>query len=485
MKDTSPSSTISLWLDSSIIGMAAKDASEEYFFPKETATFAALIIASHAVGSAYCVAAPNKPALPIPLYGIAEQPSNAGKTAITESFYSGYADRAIKLNKEIRDERESLKKEVAAEMKSGNLHPNKMEQLEFLVEIPIGVSDPTPEGLESSLVNSGGFFIAYSTEQGLSKTLLGGMYSDGNKKDDLILKGFNGEYHSVVRANRDRITFSGRPYGGVFELSQEGTIARIMEGAGTTGISERFLMMLEGDLIGYRQYLDSSVDVGAILVGDVKPTSEMISKVKPKKRQALNQYYVQIGKFADIRKGNPSPDMHGLRKLEFEPDAWVYILAAKQIMENTIRGEKVRNSFLASMRGKIDLQIMKIAATIHCMDWDIQTHGQIGHKINIDTVKTAYNVVDSLFYGIKKIADSNELYGDASEDSFVLDYIQSSRTPLSLDKICHNLKRRTNSPFRFYQKRGEAGLKIKESVARLVADGRVCERKGANPVYSA
>ena len=424
MKDTKPSSTISQWLSDSIIGMAAKDASEEYFFPLQTATFTSLVVASHAVGCAYSVKSPSKPALPIPLYGIAEQPSNAGKTGITEEFYYGYARRSTQLNQEIKKEREEVKKSINEKMKSGmDINENESKYLESLLDIPIGVSDPTPEGLESSLVHSGGFFIAYSTEQGLSKTLLGGMYSEGNKKDDLILKGYNGEYHSVVRANKERVTFSGRPYGGVFELSQEGTIARIMESAGTTGISERFLMMLEGDLIGYRQYLDEGVDLAGIITGSVKISSSELKRVKPKNRSALKQYQKQMSKFPDIRKNNKIARVEDLIELEFEDDAWVTVLAAKQIMENSIRKDKIRNSFLASMRGKIDLQIMKVAATIHCMDWDIETHGQIGRKINADTVRTAFCIVDGLFDGIKKIADSNNLYGDNSEDSFVLDYI--------------------------------------------------------------
>lgn len=483
-KDTRPSATISTFLKDTIIGMAADELATKHKFPRQTANFSALIIASHIVGSCYSVKIHGHQPLPIPLYGVSEQPSNSSKTSVVEELYSGYIKEAIKINREVQYEREKIKSSMISKQKNGVTIGLDVEQekLNSLRKIPLGFSDPTPEALESSLIESDGFYIAYSTEQGLSKTLLGGFYSDREKKDDLILKGFNGEYHASARTSR--ASFAGRPYGGVFELSQEGTIARIMSSAGTTGTAERFLMIIEDNLIGSRRYLPENADLKEILVNG-KVDKNLLSKIEKTKTTACEQFKMQSAEFARIRSNLSNVDIDSLPYFYFTDEAMVALLAAKQVMENQTANESIRNSFLASMRGKIDLQIMKVSATIHAMDWHIETHGEISREIGIDTVIMAYNIVDSLFHGIKNVADGNNIYGENAEDIYVLDYIQSNRMPISISKICHNISRKKDSPFRFYTERGEARNMIKKSVDRLVESGQVMMRKGTNPVYSA
>lgn len=486
MRDTAPSSTISTFLKDSIIGMAGKDLSEEHKFPLQTACFTAMIIASHCVGAAYSVSSPSGRILPVPLFGISEQPSNAGKTSVVEDCYAGFAENAINLNRVIATRRDAIKQEIETKKKSGiSVSQNELDKLRSMAEIPIGISDPTPEGLESSLVRTGGFFIAYSTEQGLSKTLLGGMYSDGKTKDDLILKAFNAEFHAVERAS-DRITFKGRPYGGVFELSQEGTINRIMSSAGVSGISERFLMLREGDLLGTRRYVNDLIDINGVLTGIISPTADMIKAHKPVERTALKQYQKQCAYMATKRFENANADVNGLTRLHFDPEAWVVLMAGKQFLEDDIGKQRVRNSYLASMKGKVDLQIMKLAATIHCMDCDIETHKNIPLNIGIETVRTAFWTIYELFEGVSKIADSNAMYGDSAEEDFIMNYLQSQSRPIDMKKICHNIKRQKDSPFRFYTERGAAKIKIEDTIKRLVDEGKVFERKNTQPyLYSA
>lgn len=488
INDTNPSSTLSTHLDDSIIGMAAAELSEFHQFPKQTAILSALTIASHAVGSAFSVGVPNRQAMPVPLFAISEQPSNSAKTGLVEDLYSGYTDKALELNIEIAKEISATKKSIAEKTKSGSDIGLEIEQenLDKLSFIPIGVSDTTPEGLETSLVDTDGFFIAYSTEQGLSKTLLGGLYSEGNKKDDLLLKGFNGEAHSVARANKEVKRFSGRPYGGMFELSQQGTVARIMQSAGSTGISERFLILVENDLLGSRNYLNATEeDINKMLMGDMKPSRKMMDASRFHKRPAFLQYKTQMSKFPMIRKSLSDRTVYGLNRLEIKGDAHVLLLAAKQKIEYWIKDQKYRNEYLASMMGKIDLQMMKVAATIHCMDWDIDTHGQIGLEISEKTVRKAFWVVFELFRGVQNIATGQSLYGDDVEDAFIVEYLSSQRQPITLDKICQNVVRQKETPFRFYKKHGEARARVRDAIDRLDAAGKIFKRSGAVPAYSA
>lgn len=488
MYDTKPSSTISAFMGDSLIGLAARELSDKHQFPLETTMLSALAVASHAVGSSYSVGVPGRQPMPVPLYAISEQPSNSSKTGLLEDLYMGYVDSATRVNAEIKKNIEAHKKSIAQKIKAGSDIGLEQEQemLSKLSFIPIGLSDVTPEGLEVSLTETDGFFITYSTEQGLSKTLLGGLYSEGSKKDDLLLKGFNGEAHAVARANKDVQRFVGRPYGGMLELSQQGTIARIMQSAGSTGISERFLILCENDLLGRRTYINATEDeVNSILVGDKKPTQAMINFVKPRDMTAFKQYVNQMGKFPGIRSQLDDKTLKGLNKLEISGSAQVLLLAAKQKIEFWIAEQKYRNEYLASMMGKIDLQMMKVAATLHCMNWDIDTHGKIGKQISEETVRDAYWIVFELFRGVKNIANGQDLYGDDVENAYVLDYLTSQRSKMTADKICQNVVRQKDNPFRFYKKRGEAREKIKEALQRLTVDGKVFVMQGKVPSYSA
>ena len=209
----------------------------------------------------------------------------------------------------------------------------------------------------------------------------------------------------------------------------------------------------------------------------------MVSMVKKKIHSpAYDQYRKKMGDLAVERKDLEGYELYDLKRLMFTAEAWAMIEASKSIFERKIGKQKIRNSFIASMSSKIDILVMKCAASIHVMDTaDYQDLGEIG----TEAVFSAFATVNALFEGVTKISVENKLYGDDVEDEFVLDYIQTQRTPVSLEKVLQNIPRKKGNPFKFYQKRGEARQKIKEAIDRLVADGRACERKGVNPAYSA
>lgn len=488
-KDTNPSAVISPFLMPHIIGKCAKEkamTATSTPFPLETACLAALVAASHAVGSVYTVCYPDGEPLPIPLYAIAEQPSGTGKSKIMNDFYRGYLEMGSKLNKEIILDRESLRKEILADQKQGNpVHPNKQAAFDCLIEIPRLTTDATPQSLEKVMDRYRGYFLVAGTEQNLTKTLLGGLYSDGQRVDGIINSAFNGEFSSTERASADRVTFQGRPFGGIFCLSQEGTIQTVLDSAGSSGLAERFLMIREDDLLGERdKFKDlSDNDLNMIVTGQKAPPKSMIEKVKEApKTPNYDKYRSRMERLAVERSKLKGYELHELNRLKFTAESWAMIEAAKSIFERQIAGQRIRNSFIASMGSKIDILVMKCAATIQAMDTD--SHKQVGF-ISCNSVFAAFSTVNSLFDGVAKISVENKLYGDDVEDEFVLDYVQNQRTPASLEKILQNIPRKKGNPFKFYQKRGEAREKIKESMRRLVNAGQVIERRGVNPTYTA
>jgi hypothetical protein len=482
MSDTNPSSTISPFLSNHVIGQCASELASIIKFPEQTANFAALIVASHAVGSVYSVCYPDGDIQPVPLYGIAEQPPGTSKSRIVNMLYRGYIEQATTLNKHIQIERDTVKKSIAMKAKQGQDIPeNEACLLEKLIDIPRCTTDATPQSLEKVMDRYKGFFIVAGTEQNLTKTLLGGLYSDGVTVDGIINSAFNGEYSSSERASNDRVTFQGRPFGGIFCLSQEGTIQTVLNSAGSSGLTERFLMLREDDLLGKRGKFPgmSNSDLADILSCKKMPPADMIKKsVKTHKMDAYNRYSKRMSLLATERSELDNAELVGLKKLKFTPEAWAMIEAGKEVFERNIGAQAVRNSFIASMSSKIDILTMKAAATIHVMNSG--NASQVG-DINREAVFSAFFVINELFDGVKSIAGGNKLYGDEAEDEFVVEYLLSCRKPQTMEEIKRNVPRRKDSPFKFYTKRGQAKEKIDETVHRLSDSGKINTDKRRMP----
>lgn len=487
MKDTQPSATISTFLDPHIIGMCARERAEIIKFPLQTTCLTALVVASHAVGSVYSVCYPDGEVLPIPLYGIAEQPSGTSKTRVVREMYAGYVDKANELNIEIAIERESLKRQVIASEKANEkgAHANELKSLANCLDVPTPTTDATPQSLEKVMSRYAGFFMAAGTEQNLTDTLLGGLYSEGRSVDGIINSAFNGEYSSTERASNDRVVFRGKPYGGIFCLSQEGTIQTVLNSAGTSGLAERFLMIREDDLIGYRDRFDDidTETIKGIITGQCSAPESMVKRsVKTKKSPAYAQYKSKMSELASKRENLNDKSLAGLTKLTFEPEAWVVIEAVKSLFEREARSKSISNSFLESMGSKLDILTMKASATIHIMN--TAPYQQVT-PIPATVVRDAYFTIQSIFEGVAKISTENNLFGDNPEIECVYEYIQSQRRPVTEDNICQSLMRKSGSPFKFYKKRGEGREKIREALQKAVESGRVMERKGKVPVYTA
>ncbi len=482
MTDTNPSSTISPFLSSHLIGECANELAETINFPLQTANLAALVAASHAVGSVYSVCYPDGDVQPVPLYAIAEQPPGTGKSRLLNMLYNGYVEQGTILNKNIQVERETVKKSIAIKAKQGQEIPeNEQYLLDKLIDIPRCTTDATPQSLEKVMDRYKGFFIVAGTEQNLTKTLLGGLYSDGVTVDGIINSAFNGEYSSSERASSDRVTFQGRPFGGIFCLSQEGTIQTVLNSAGSSGLTERFLMLREDDLLGKRSKFPdvSEDDLTKILTCKMLAPASMVKKSnKAPKMTAYKRYSERMKLLATERSELDNAELVGLKKLHFKPEAWAMIEAGKEVFERNIGAQKVRNSFIASMNSKIDILTMKVAATIHVMNSGNQY--QVG-PIGREAVFSAFFVVNELFDGVKNIAGGNKLYGDEAEDEFVVEYLVSCRKPQTLEEIKRNVPRRKDSPFKFYTRRGEAKEQIELCVNRLDDAGKINTDKRRKP----
>lgn len=152
--------------------------------PVNTAFMVGLGALSGVVSRAYAVAYPDGSPLPTGLYLIACQPPATAKTRLLKSFQHPVF---------------RAEKEARAEWLKECEQCREEEKPEPVAPAPIFATNATPEALDKQLSQTRGFFALASTEQGLLRSLqrIGG---ENQKADeDLILKGFNGEFHSSHR----------------------------------------------------------------------------------------------------------------------------------------------------------------------------------------------------------------------------------------------------------------------------------------------
>jgi len=479
MAEFKSSSYITPHLKKTLIGLTARELSEVIIFPPETSALSALVAASHAIGTVFSVAYRDGGILPIQLYGLSEQPAGSGKSPLIRRLYDGYTFEAVKINKEIAKLKKDATTNITMRVKKGEIvSENEEAAANNYSLLPTNVSDTTPQGLEGKAAMSDGCFIALSTEQNLTDTLLGGLYSDGKAVPGLINSAFNAEHFESARANDKRVTFSGYPFGGVFCLSQAGTISSVLNSANGSGMAERFLMLKE-DKINKSEYSPlkhlTNEQISEIIVSnDESAYDELIGGTVRKKVETpyTDQFATMMRRMATMRRQmneSHSMEFHNLTRLKISEFGWLKI-HAEQLRYHRM-SENTPNSFKSSLFQKIDMQIMRIAATIHVSDASM--NGAIPNVISSEAVTIACKIAESLFEGVDSLAGDNATYGDEVEDDFIVDYITKHRDQTN-EQLKRNVKRVTkDNPFSYYRERGEAQAKIQQSVDRLVIKGSV------------
>jgi hypothetical protein len=437
-----PKSTadISCLLSNTYIGAAAREISTDIEFPLETATLMALSIAtfSAGVGNAVCYEG-GTDAIPIGLYALAEQPSGTGKTGVCTKLSRGL---------ELGIERENEKRlpTVRQIMKSqaetkGELNDYEREEMERNHIIGKPVTNTTPEALDSKIAKQGGWFCLTSTEQGLLDTLIGGMYSEGKSNFDLMLKGFNAEFHNELRVTRT--SYEGRPHGGVMCVSQEGSITTVLDNSGSTGLVERFLMLIEGDMRGHRTYERGRSDGKLVKLFNAK-CAEIIENSFPNRRSLA---------------------FENANKIHISSAGWKLINNYRRDNErNLASGGRYNANIFNSMWSKFDIQVMKIAATLHL--FNDQPHNK---KIPKETVQIAMSIVIELFTGVVKICELKGIVGKSAEEADVESYFNKNCKGMGKQEreILDALRRRKV----FKQYGNDARAKAKSAMDALLEKG--------------
>jgi hypothetical protein len=437
------SAYISAFMKGTVIGDAAREASNNNQFPLETTTLIAIGVASQICSTAYCVSkGTSNSRMPVGLYVLGEQPPGSAKTSTLECLQEGFMNSISEINKK----REEVRKQIAKSEKDkkGDLDDYELKELAENQMLRLPMTDPTPEAVDESMTKTNGLFALCSTEQGLIKTMIGGAYSDGQSNKDIILKGFNGEWHASDRVSRSG--FFGKPHGSMIAISQEGVIDMVLKKSDGTGLCERFLMILEGNMFGTRNpemygagtydKINDFNNIASIITNRIKKTGiEDLAMIRISKEA----YRLVINQMIDI-----------------EP--------------SLADGEKYSTSLFRGIWSKMAFQMYKVAATIHVMEGYDENK-----EIDKDTMTIAIAVVKSILMGMVSLCEEKGISGKNVEISKLEDYMANNAKGIS-GKTMRQIKDALVKHDIFKQHGKNARNKIDDAMNSLLSKGIIEKR---------
>lgn len=442
------SAEISTFLTNTCIGDAATQVAMNRQFPIETAHLAALCVASQAASVAYCVEANGK-RMPIGLYCLGEQPPGSAKTSAVEDLQGGIMEAVSEVNKK---RKEILKKIAESEQDNkGKLNPQEIEDMERNHIIKAPMTDVTAESIDKNLTQSKGWFMLASTEKALIGSLISGNYSDGKSNKDILLKGFNGEWHASDRVTRNG--FYGRPHGSMLAISQEGTIDEVLKSSSGSGLCERFLMILEGNMMGFRDPYKYGGDTGKI-------------------RHFNNVTKLLFSNVTDM-------DIDNMKSVKISKEAHKMVIDQMADIEPRLAdGEKYATTMFRGIWSKMHTQMFKIAATIHLMESKTELE-----EISGETMSLSISVVKTILRGMIELCEVKGISGKNVELSALEDYMERNAKGISgktLRQIKDNLGRQE-----VFKQHGKSKIqKIENAVATLCSNGVIEKRiNGTRETY--
>jgi hypothetical protein len=387
--------------------------------------------------------------LPIGIYAVGEQPSGTSKSrgldAYLIPFYAVHRNHVDRCDEAIQDLELS---QIGVKKKD----PLIEEQKKRLIESK-GVSgittNTTPEALEMSLKETKGSFACAASEQGLSNVLLGLAYGEGRaSNNDIVLSGFSAGYHASKRVGRDG--YNGYVTGGITLLAQSGSVETLLNASNGTGLSERFLMIVEPHNLGRRDWTDPK-PIDATLTDEYAQICNAITR----------DVFINPKNYED------------LPALEISNNGWKLINQYRNKIEpNLIDGGRYSHNSLRGAAGKADMQIMKVAANLHLLSGvDIKPHDGTPHSeqnlvIPDALVEAAINIVDDLLEHHLTMLESKGVTGNKAEWQAIIRYLSNRKGAVSADMV-NSLK--TTAPFKAMT--GSKAAAIKNAVAEMLKEG--------------
>jgi len=406
-------------------------------YPASTAFLVLASVFSGFAGRAFKVARydGDNVGIPIGLYAVCEQPSGSGKDfpidLITGCFNGAHRDFEKAIKKQLSEILD--KKEQYLEACHGEI-PKKDTEYKFICKAEkeikallessenysLDLSDTTAEGLEVSIIDSGGHFTLASSEQELFDVMLCGLYSNGASNKGLILKSFDGGSVKVKRAGRK--TFKGIGAGSFTMFAQSGSLKKLYSSSGQTGLAERFLKLVEPNRGGKRDFVNGK-NFNFHLVDELKDIIEPI-----------------ISAIINVDNITSPKSFYDLSMLRLSDASLVKLNYFRNEMEKTVDVGGVYHDSKADMLGtltKCDIQVFKLASVLHLSDG-----GYFFPVIPDKHVDSCINIVRAILMSYHGLMENQSIIGDKAAYEKVIEYLSCQSKARTKIEISQNLKGR-------------------------------------------
>lgn len=408
--------------------------------PKDTTILTALGIVSAPVSMVYNVGYQYGGHIPASLYVATEQPPSTGKSGVL-----------MKLMYPIQQSVKAMNATAAkfnAELSDDDDTPPKSFYRSF-------ISDATPEALDGILTQQNGHFSLASAEQGLINTALGVSYGkDKKSNNDLMLKGFSGDWHSSARITRNG--YDGFVFGAVTVIAQEGTISTILEQSNGTGIAERFIMLAEPTLLGHRDHLS--------------PRPQPCADLAVKYANAMESLILKY----EAIKDKQAAEYQELECLSLTGSDWHKLNLLKQELESHMaEGGKYSHEIMRGVVGKLDQRVMKLAACLHVVE-RLMAGQEVDSLLATKYVNMAIQIALLTISQLHATLQEKGLIGLGAEKDTIYSLVSKKGHHGILWNELRNHARGVQ-PFKSYSKGRGWALKLECLVSDMVADGLLKE----------
>lgn len=386
------------------------------------------------------------------LYIVTSQPPSSGKSGVNQRLQDPISVAMEKVNKANAKERAKINLRIAKfkeqqKASSGNVNEavalqesiqQEEEKLEFFPIYKYEITDATPEAISQNAGGSGGVFTLISEEATIINNAFGAGYGGkgGPVNNEILLKGWDGGRVASSRITRETCPpFSAR--GAISVIAQDEVVLRILQDSERgNGLSERFLVVNEGNMLGSRVFVDDNM----------KLTYKGVDS-------ALKAEYINM--VNNLAIGDKV-------RFTMTGDALLMIALKKQEIEKDLGDNgKYGNSLLRGTMGKLDKQVCKLAAVLHATKhW--RMGGSMSTVIDDSTVAWAIEIFMELSKAFISASEREGYSGNNTEfEKVVNKIIQKSKngTPIKVKSIYDAL--RGVVPFKGYS---NFGKKLKESI---------------------
>ena len=400
-----------------VIGRLASRVAECLEFPEASVFMALLSSAAACVSTAYAVQYKTHASVSLGLYTIIEQPPATKKSYLLGIGMNPYSMAIGDHNKVIKAKwRESKERK--------NDEPCSLK-------MAFGVTtDPSSAAMDRRMADcSEGRFVIASAEQSALISLFPEASSFAST-NELILKGWAGEYVAGLRSGRD--AFEGMAQGSITLIAQPGSAKRVLQASNGSGMAERFIFMSEPDFLGHRLHEGNY------------PTAEDKAAFERACRGCVKIYSENILSFANSDEAT---------RVTYDPDKLIQLRASnagyhairQKEKDNEPRMGELKQSgdmIMLSWLGKYETQVLKIAGVLHV--FESQGNGCRPPELIPDSlIQSSMDLVDVLADHIQQVLRDAGESGNEAEESAVIAALEK---PAPLRSVRDKLRGR--KPFR-------------------------------------